>query len=153
MVNERNRDVTTIIQRKMGAVDKIRRGGRRVNLSHVPDRTADEVRVDVDREVQKIDDASLLQGIKTFLITPRVEMRTWGWEKIPADYPVWIIAESSRYDYGIAFSDYGFAPEHPWGLVFLSHRNFDADYCWYSTLEDAYKDSRLLEEYQERQGF
>jgi hypothetical protein len=78
-------------------------------------------------------------------------MRTWGWEKTPADYPVWIIAESSRYDYGIAFSDYGFAPEHAWGLVFLSHRNFDADYCWYSSLEGAYKDSRLLEEYQERQ--
>ena len=124
-----------------------------MNLSHVPDRTADEVRVDVDREVQKIDDASLLQGLQTFLITPRLEMRTWGWGKTPADYPVWIVAESSRYDYGIAFSDYGFAPEHSWGLVFLSHRNFDADYCWYSTLEDAYKDSRLLEEYQERQGF
>ena len=124
-----------------------------MNLSQVPDRTAEEVRVVVEREVQKITNASILQGIQTFLVTPRVEMRTWGWEKTPADYPVWIIAESSRYDYGIAFSDYGFAPEHAWGLVFLSHRNFDADYCWYSSLEDAYKDSRLLEEYQERQGF
>jgi hypothetical protein len=36
------------------------------------------------------------------------------------------------------------------GLVFLSHRDFDADYCWYSTLEDAHKDSRLLEEHQEK---
>ena len=121
-----------------------------MNVSHVPDRTADEVRVVVEREVQKITDASILQGMKTFLITPRVEMRIWDWEKTPTDYPVWIVAESSRYDYGIAFSDYGFAREHQWGLVFLSHSNFEADYCWYSTMEDAYKDSRLLEEYQER---
>jgi hypothetical protein len=121
-----------------------------VNLGHLPDRTADEVRVVVAREVQKITDASILQGIQTFLVTPRVEMRIWDWERPPMDYPVWIVAESSRYDYGIAFSDYGFAPEHCWGLVFLSHRNFDADYCWYSTLEDAYKDSRLLEEHQEK---
>jgi len=122
-----------------------------VNLKQVPDRTADEVCVLVERDLQRITDTSILQGIRTFLITPRVEMRTWGWEKTPADYPVWIVAESSRYDYGIAFSDYGFAPEHSWGLVFLSHRNFDADYCWFSTLENAYKDSRLLEEYREEQ--
>ena len=122
-----------------------------MNLKQVPDRTADEVCVLVERDLQRITDTSILQGIRTFLITPRVEMRTWGWEKTPADYPVWIVAESSRYDYGIAFSDYGFAPEHSWGLVFLSHRNFDADYCWFSTLENAYKDSRLLEEYREEQ--
>jgi hypothetical protein len=135
---------------KSSGIDKSRYGERRVNLSHVPDRTADEVRAFVEREVQKITDASILQGIQTFLITPRVEMRVWDWEETPTDYPVWIVAESSRYDYGIAFSDYGFAPEHQWGLVFLSHSNFDADYCWYSTMEGAYKDSRLLEEYQER---
>jgi hypothetical protein len=123
-----------------------------VNLSRVPDRAADEVRVLVESEVRKIANASIVQGIQTFLVKPRLEMRTWGWGKTPADYPVWIIAESSRYDYGIAFSDYGFAPEHSWGLVFLSHRDFDADYCWYSTLEDAYRDSRLLEEDQEKQA-
>jgi hypothetical protein len=123
-----------------------------VNLSRVSDRTADEVRVVVESEVRRIADASIVQGLQTFLIKPRLEMRTWGWGKTPADYPVWIVAESSRSDYGIAFSDYGFAPEHSWGLVFLSHRDFDADYCWFSTLEDTYKDSRLLEEHQEKQA-
>ena len=121
-------------------------------LSRVPDRTADEVRLLVQAEVRKIANASLVQGLGSFLlVAPRLEMRTWGWAKPLADYPVWIVAESSRYDYGIAFSDYGFAPDHPWGLVFLSHRGFDADYCWYPALEDAYKDSRLLEEYEEGQ--
>jgi hypothetical protein len=60
-----------------------------------------------------------------------------------------VIAESSVYDYGIVFSDYGFAPELPWGLVFSSHSNFDADYNWYPTLEQAYKESRLIEEHDE----
>ena len=122
-----------------------------MNLSPVPDRTAGEVRVLVEGEVRNIADASIVQGIQTFLITPRLEMRTWGWGMAPADYPVWIVAESSRYDYGIAFSDYGFAPEHSWGLVFSLHRDFDADYYWYSTLEAAYRESRLLQEHQERQ--
>jgi len=118
----------------------------------VPDRTVDEVRVLVEGEMRKIADAGMVQGIQSFLITPHLEMRVWEWEKPHADYPVWIVAESSRYDYGIVFSDYGFATEHSWGLVFLSHRDFGADYCWYPTLEDAYKDSRLLEEHQEQQA-
>ena len=79
-----------------------------MNLSRVPDRTSDEVRVLVEIETGRIAIASIVQGIQTFLIKPRPEMRTWEWRKPPADYPVWIVAESSRYDYGIAFSDYGF---------------------------------------------
>jgi len=121
-----------------------------MNLSRVPDRTKGEVHLLVEAEVRRIADVSIVQGLQTFIVEPRLEMRTWGWERPLVDYPVWIVAESSRYDYGIAFSDYGFAPEHSWGLVFLSHRGFDADYCWYPTLGDAYKDSRLLEELAER---
>src|SRR5260370_39341323 len=107
-----------------------------MNLSPAPDRTTDEVRILVETQMRKITSRSLARGLETFLTNPRPEMRVWGWSKKPAEYPVWVIAESSRYDYGIVFSDYGFAPEHPWGLIFLSHSGFDADYCWYPTLED-----------------
>lgn len=60
------------------------------------------------------------------------------------------MAESSRYDYGIVFSNYGFAPECL-GLVFSSRGDFDADYCWYASLEQAYRESRLREEFDENQ--
>ncbi|HKF48956.1 MAG TPA: hypothetical protein VKB38_16470 [Terracidiphilus sp.] len=123
-----------------------------MNLSPVPDRTTDEVRLLVEAQLRKISDATIVQGLSSFLVEPRVEMRFWNWAKPPADYPVWMVAESSRYDYGIVFSDYGFAPDHSWGLVFLSHLDFDADYCWYPTLESAYQESRLIEEYLERQA-
>jgi hypothetical protein len=120
-----------------------------VNLNSVPDRTVEEVRVLVEAEMAKVESPDIAKGLRTFLITPRLEMRTWDWHTPLKDYPVWIVAESSRFDYGIAFSDYGFGPEHPWGLVFLSPSNFDADYCWYAALEEAYNESRLLEEYKE----
>ena len=120
-----------------------------MNLDPVPDRTANDVSARVESEIRGFADPETAKGIRAFLVRPHVEMRTWGWHKPLREYPVWIIAESSKYDYGIAFSDYGFAPQDPWGLVFLSHSGFDADYCWYSTLENAYRDSRLIEEYQE----
>jgi hypothetical protein len=122
-----------------------------MNLKRVPDRKAEDIHSLVESELRKITDSSILQGLNRFLTIPRVEMRTWEWDKKGAKYPVWIVAESQQYDYGIAFSDYGFAPEYAWGLVFLSRSNFDADYCWYSTLEQAYRESRLLEVYEQMQ--
>ena len=114
-----------------------------MNLSRVPDRTAEDIRLLVEGAVREIGDATVTEGLKSFLVPPRREMRTWDWQKPHAKYPVWEVAKSSQYDYGIVFSDYGFAPEHPWGLVFSSHDNFGADYCWYRSLEEAYKESRL----------
>jgi hypothetical protein len=122
-----------------------------MNLSSVPDRTPAEIRLLVEEAVRKIGDSTIVEGLRTFLVPPREEMRTWDWQKPRAEYPVWVVAESSQYDYGIVFSAYGFAPERPWGLVFSSHANFDADYCWYPSLEETYKESRLIEEFQERQ--
>jgi hypothetical protein len=33
-------------------------------------------------------------------------------------------------------------------LVLSSETDFDADYCWYPTLEEAYRKSRLIEEFE-----
>lgn len=121
-----------------------------MNLARVPDRTTEKIRLLVGNEIEKIRDSIIVEGLGTFLVPPSQEMRTWDWQKPYAKYPVWVVAESSQYDYGIVFSDYGFAPEHPWGLVFSSHDNFDPDYGWYPSLEQAYRESRLIEEFEER---
>jgi hypothetical protein len=121
-----------------------------VNLNRVPERTIEEIQLLTENELRKIASPHIVEGLRAFLIEPRLEMRSWDWHKPMADYTVWIVTESRQYDYGIAFSDYGFAPERPWGLIFLSHSNFDADYCWCPTLEEAYKESRLFEEFEEK---
>src|SRR6266700_3057297 len=121
----------------------------RVNFNPVPTRNTSDVEQLVSEEMTKIRYAEIAKGLSAFLVTPRLETRLWEWQAPHKEYPVWMVAESQKYDYGIAFSDYGFAPDNPWGLVFLSHKGFDADYCWYPTLESAYEDSRLIEEYRE----
>jgi hypothetical protein len=100
-----------------------------MNLSQVPDRTAEDTLLLVEKAIGNIKDSVVVEGLRTFLVPPRQEMRVWDWHKPYAKYPVWVVAESSQYDYGIVFSDYGFTPERPWGLVFSSHNNFDADFC------------------------
>ena len=121
----------------------------KINLDPMPDRTTEEIQSLVEKQIEKID-TSITAGLRTFLIQPRLETRDWGWSEPIRAFPVWIIAESKRYDYCLLYSDYGFGPANPWGLGFSSYKGFDADYCWYGSLEDAYKDSRLIEEYDEQ---
>ena len=77
-----------------------------MNFTHVPDRTAAEIRILVEDATGNIADPITAKGLRTFLLPPRQEMRTWDWHKSYVEYPVWVVDESSRYDYDIVFSDY-----------------------------------------------
>ncbi|MCE0522235.1 MAG: hypothetical protein LV480_04925 [Methylacidiphilales bacterium] len=121
----------------------------KINLDPMPARTSEEIHNLVEKQIEKME-ASIITGLRSFLIQPRLESRDWGWSQPIQTFPVWIIAESQQYDYCLLYSDYGFGPVNPWGLGFSSYKGFDADYCWYGSLEAAYRDSRLIEEYDEK---
>jgi hypothetical protein len=72
-----------------------------MNLNPLPDKTADEIKTLVEAELNKIQETDILNGLRTFLIEPYLEMRVWDWHRPHKEYPVWVVAESSVYDYGI----------------------------------------------------
>jgi hypothetical protein len=121
----------------------------KIDLSPKPARQVDEIQAIVASELARFADPTLASALRTFLIAPRMELRTWDWSSDHPQLPTWVVAESPRFDYGVIYSESGFGPENPWGLVFSSHTNFGADNCWYSSLESAFSDSRLIEEHQE----
>ena len=94
-------------------------------------RTPDEVTSFVAAEIVAFQNPKLREAILECLVSPRSHIRLWNWSDPPCEHECWMIAESKTYDYGIVYSDFGFGPNHPWGLVFLSQDNFGADYCWY----------------------
>ncbi|CAG0933531.1 hypothetical protein TFLX_03094 [Thermoflexales bacterium] len=60
-------------------------------------------------------------------------------------YPCWIVLEHKESNTGIAYCDYGFGPKDPWGLVFLSGDSMGMDSGWFSSLEDAFRESMARE--------
>ena len=120
-----------------------------INLAPGPTRSVEEVSSIVAQQMSSIQNTEIVDALRSFLVPPRLEMRVWDWTKERLEFPTFVVAESQRYNYGIVFSDNGFGPDSPWGLVFSSARNFDADYCWYATLEEAFLESRLSEEFGE----
>ena len=127
-------------------------GRMTINLSSQPERSPEAILAITMFEMARFSDPLLAAALQPFLIAPRMEPRTWDWSTEALEFPTWVVAESQRYDYGIVYAENGFGPDSPWGLVFSSHKNFGADYCWYTSLQAAFVDSRLLEEHQESQG-
>ena len=120
-----------------------------VDLSPKPLLQVEAIQAIVAGEIEKIADSALASALRSFLISPRMELRSWDWSTDHPEFATWVVAESERYNYGIVYSENGFGPRSPWGLVFSSQTNFGADYCWYTSLESAFLDSRLFEELQE----
>ena len=120
----------------------------RIVLDPPPDRTSGDIASMVASELTGIADPRLANALKRFVVSPpRMEMRTWEWSRPAMEFPTWVAAESADYDYGLVYSDNGFGPDRPWGLVFSSHDSFGADYCWYPRLIEAFLESRLVEEF------
>lgn len=111
-----------------------------------PKRTSAEVASLVSAELSTFQDPRLRETLSGCLVEPRSHLRLWDWSASLTEYECWMVAESKVWDYGIVYSDAGFGPANPWGLVFLSANNIGADYCWYPRLEEAFAESRFTNE-------
>ncbi len=71
-------------------------------------------------------------------------MRDWDY-KDDTQFPCWIIAVDPKSKTAIAYCEFGFGPACPWGLLNepSEFSGMGPDYCWYSRLEDAIRQSML----------
>jgi len=106
----------------------------------MPD-TDDEVTSLVERELSLITDPLVLKSLREYLVPPTRHLRNWDYGSPGERYPCWTIASDSSTDTGIVYSEHGFGPKHPWGLVFLSKPYYGMDSGWFPRLQDAFLDS------------
>ena len=84
--------------------------------------------------------------VEQLLVEPYVVDRQWSYGA--GKYPCWTVLEHTRSGTGIAYCDFGFGPERPWGLVWLQgdgvntdRMGIGQDSAWFSSLEEAFIDS------------
>lgn len=105
----------------------------------------------VAAELEMIADPGVAAALRELLVPPRACLLDWDYgHKHPEfrdpRYPGFIVAEHPDSDTAIAFSEYGFGPRCPWGLVFLSKPGFGMDSGWFTDLEAAFRDSMAFED-------
>jgi hypothetical protein len=80
------------------------------------------------------------------LVAPHYHQRDWDYGQQGERYPCWTVAEHPASKTAIVFSDYGFGPRMPWGLVWMTDTWFGMDSGWFETLEAAFRDSFAWDE-------
>jgi hypothetical protein len=105
----------------------------------------------VDAAMAEIADPSLAQALRACLVSPARVLLRWDYghphpEFAEPCYPAFIVAVLGETRTGIAYSEYGFGPGAPWGLVWLDRLGYGMDSGWYRTLEGAFRESMLWDE-------
>jgi hypothetical protein len=103
----------------------------------------------LERELSDLGDPLVVKHIRGLLVTPRVEMRGWDYGEPGQEFPCWIVLEHATSNTGIAYTEHGFGPSFPWGLLFLrgtEHMSMGMDSGWYDYFVETYFESRASSE-------
>ena len=106
---------------------------------------ADQVRVLVSDQLNSIQDRRCREDLERYVVTPRKQIRNWDYGAEGETFRVWLVADFRGTRTGIAYSEHGFGPQNPWGLVFVDDEWFGQDSCWYLRMEDAFRESMAWE--------
>lgn len=104
----------------------------------------------IEKELSSLSDDRVIRHVRSMLIEPKMRLRHWDWGEPGTRYQCWDILEEQG-GLGIAYSEYGFGPKCPWGLVRVSGMtdeyslNIGMDCAWYPKLLDAYFESAAEE--------
>jgi hypothetical protein len=100
----------------------------------------------VDAEVAKASDPALVEVMGRYRVAPRLVMREWGCAA-DASLPCWIVIEHAASNTGVCYSEHGFGPRCPWGLLWIEGRPQDMrdESGWFTTSEDAVRDLCIVE--------
>lgn len=97
-------------------------------------------------ELARITQRDLVELVGRLRVTPRCENRPWDYGETGETYPCWILLEHAQSDTCVAYCDMGFGHEYPWGLLFIcTHLNMGMDCQWFTSLEDAVRQSTAWE--------
>lgn len=108
------------------------------------DITEEEVIAEVSNQINSIRNIELVNELNKYVVKPTLHLAIWDYSEQEAKYPAWLILKSENDDSGILYSEYGFGFGN-WGLTTLSDHpfHFGPDYHWFSTLEEAFLNSRM----------
>src|SRR5262249_12080529 len=106
---------------------------------------ADKLKNLVERELQNLSDIRVLSHIRGLLVEPNAVLLHWDYGVPGQQYPCWIVLADPKSNTAVAYSEQGFGPRNPWGLVWLptddEHSSMGMDSGWFPSLLGAYFES------------
>jgi hypothetical protein len=102
--------------------------------------TSEQIQSLVEIEIAGLRDDRVGSRIRGLLIEPQIKLLDWDYGKLGQTYPCWSVLNHEKANVGIVYSEFGFGPRRPWGLVWLSgaHVSMGMESGWFDTFMDAF---------------
>lgn len=97
----------------------------------------------VNSEIDKINNPIVKNALQNIIVEPVQHLRKWDYGHNDEKFICWTIAIDKDSDTALVYSDYGFGPETPWGLVSESINYFGMDTGWFDNLKDCFLNSNI----------
>jgi hypothetical protein len=94
-------------------------------------------------ELVGIQDGELAACIQQHLVAPYVVSGRWQYGAPGKTYPCWVVLKDSESGTAVVFSEFGFAPAYPWGIMVLADLRMGMDCDWHVSLEQAVRNCPL----------
>lgn len=110
-------------------------------------KTARDISAIVEAEIANIAQPDLVARVRELMVPVRCELRGWDYGEPGEEYACWIFAEHPESNTAFAYTEHGFGPTSPWGLLFIrgEQMSMGMDSGWFISLEDLFRESRAWE--------
>lgn len=103
--------------------------------------TRDGVSRLVQEQLDSIRDSAVKEGLIRILVLPEQHLRDWDYGTPGEQFPCWTVAVHEGSGISLVYSEHGFGPKAPWGLVGTTTLWFGMDSGWFLQLRDCFLDS------------
>jgi hypothetical protein len=100
----------------------------------------------VAEQLNAIRDPLVREGLSRLVVTPERHMLGWDYGEPGEQYPCWTVAVHPTFDTWLVYSEQGFGPQLPWGMVSSSRLRSGMDSSWYPNLRDCFLESWMSAE-------
>ena len=112
--------------------------------------STDEILDLIHTELATVSDSRVVQHVCSLLVKPHVVLRQWDYGKELDSYPCWSVFEHRWSNTSISYSEFGFGPAYPWGLVSIAGSKSDMsmgmDSSWFPIFVETYFESKAVYE-------
>ena len=103
----------------------------------------ENIKLLVQQEIDKIEDPIVKNSLIEVLVEPTSHLRKWDYSLNNESFECWTIAIDKSSDTSFIYSEYGFGPKNPWGLVSTSADYYGMDFSWFNSLVECFLDSSI----------
>ena len=106
---------------------------------------ASQIKDQIENELTHVSHETVVDHIRQLLVIPHIVMRQWDYGEPETVYPCWSALEHPNSNTCICYSEHGFGPTYPWGLVNLkgnqNEMSMGMDSAWFPCFVETYLDS------------